>query len=57
MHNTWTKSQKKHAKELYDRALEREYAALMDEINRWEFGCNKIYFVLQLKKAKETPCN
>jgi len=32
MHKTCTKSQKKHAKELYDRALEREYAALMDEI-------------------------
>ena len=36
MHKTWTKSQKKHAKELYDRALERKYAALMDEIRRWE---------------------
>jgi len=30
---SWSKSQKKHAKELFDLALEREYKALIEEIN------------------------
>lgn len=29
----WTKSQKVHARELFDLALEREYAALIKQIN------------------------
>jgi hypothetical protein len=29
----WSKSQKKHARELFDLALEREYEALIEEIN------------------------
>jgi len=33
MNESWTKSQKKHARELFDLALEREYAALIEEIN------------------------
>ena len=30
---SWTKAEKKHARALFDLALEREYKALMDEIN------------------------
>ncbi len=30
---SWSKSQKKHARELFDLALEREYKALIEEIN------------------------
>ena len=46
MHESWTKVQKKHARELFDLALEREYKALIEEINAlhiasrdevWEF--------------------
>jgi len=30
---SWSKSQKKHARELFDLALEREYKELIEEIN------------------------
>lgn len=30
---SWSKSQKKHTRELFDLALEREYKALIEEIN------------------------
>ena len=30
---TWTKAEKKHARELFDLALKREYKALIDELN------------------------
>jgi hypothetical protein len=33
---SWSKSQKKHARELFDLALEREYKALIEEINTIE---------------------
>ena len=33
MHESWSKSQKKYARELFDLALEREYRALIEEIN------------------------
>jgi len=33
MSESWSKSQKKHARELFDLALEREYKALIEEIN------------------------
>jgi len=33
---SWSKSQKKHARELFDLALEREYKALMEEINAFQ---------------------
>jgi len=33
MSESWSKSQKKYAKELFDLALEREYGAFIEEIN------------------------
>jgi len=36
METTWTKAQRKFAKELYDLALEREYVALIEQIQSTE---------------------
>lgn len=33
MNESWSKSQKKHARELFDLALDREYKSLLEEIN------------------------
>jgi len=33
MNESWSKSKKKHARELFDLALEREYKVLIEEIN------------------------
>ncbi|WP_295421082.1 hypothetical protein [Sulfurovum sp.] len=34
MSKKWVKSQKKHARELFDLARDREYAVLMEEIRK-----------------------
>ena len=53
---SWSKSQKKHARELFDLALERDYKALIEEINTTEITLRDEVWELRdrlNKKAKE----
>jgi hypothetical protein len=56
MSKMWTKSQKKHARELFDLARDREYAALIEEINSLRISSPDEVWELRNrlnKKAKE----
>ena len=53
---SWTKAEKKHARELFDLALEREYRALIDEINDFQITSPDEVWTLRdrlNRKAKE----
>ena len=53
---TWTKAEKKHARALFDLALEREYKALIDEINALQIESRDEVWELRdrlNRKAKE----
>ena len=56
MEEKWTKSQKVHARELFDLALEREYKALIEEINTTKVASRDEVWELRdslNRKAKE----
>lgn len=56
MSKMWTKSQKKHARELFDLARDREYAALIEEINSLHISSPEEVWILRErlnKKARE----
>lgn len=56
MNKTWTKSQKRHANELFELARDREYAALIEEINSLHISSPDEVWILRErlnKKARE----
>lgn len=56
MNESWNKLEKKHARELFDLALEREYKALIEEINTTKVASRDEVWELRErlnKKAKE----